>query len=289
LLERQVMSTRLERLVADLQRAERDQVGLMIQGGANIAGADVSRIRQDIFNEMRNQVAEKFPEETTQVQNQIGDVVFDRIVISSVESRRAEIQRLLSSYSQRVIEKPQQELEQKRLESEGMRLRNMVETMEQKVASSELKTEATQASVQARVKIIDYPEVPLKPDRPDKLRILLLALIAGPVLGLGAVILAEYLDTSLRTVEEVEEVLGLPVLGTIPKLAPTNTSAPRRRRRRSSQKRERSVGAAGLVLFLSALSAAGMSDPARAASGDSDLDATAAAMAPPHATGEFHG
>jgi hypothetical protein len=73
----------------------------------------------------------------------------------------------------------------------------------------------------------------------------LLAFLAGPLLGFGAIILAEYLDNSLRTVEEIEHELGLPVLGTIPRLVSANLRPGRQRRSRS---RTKQAGAAGLVL-----------------------------------------
>ena len=39
----------------------------------------------------------------------------------------------------------------------------------------------------------------------------------GIVCGLGSIIVTEYMDDSFRSVEEVQRILKLPVLGTIPK------------------------------------------------------------------------
>jgi non-specific protein-tyrosine kinase len=45
-----------------------------------------------------------------------------------------------------------------------------------------------------------------------------LAIVVGGMLGLGAVFLIEYLDDTVKSPEQVERTLGLPVLGTIAKI-----------------------------------------------------------------------
>ena len=46
---------------------------------------------------------------------------------------------------------------------------------------------------------------------------LLLGAFAGITLGVGLAFFVEYLDTSVKTMDDVEKVLELPVLGIIPK------------------------------------------------------------------------
>ena len=70
---------------------------------------------------------------------------------------------------------------------------------------------------QNNIRLIAEPLVPVKPSKPRKLRILALALLGGLVLGSGLVIAIDLSDRSMRTVNEVEETLGLPVLTLIPR------------------------------------------------------------------------
>ena len=65
--------------------------------------------------------------------------------------------------------------------------------------------------------IRDQAEAASKPSRPKVVLNMLLAVIAGLVLGIGFAYFLEYLDTSVRTMEEVERLLGLPVLGIVPR------------------------------------------------------------------------
>jgi polysaccharide biosynthesis transport protein len=58
---------------------------------------------------------------------------------------------------------------------------------------------------------------PFAPSSPKMLRNLVLAVVVGTILAVAAAILLEYADRRIRTDEEISGVLGLPLLGTLPK------------------------------------------------------------------------
>ena len=62
----------------------------------------------------------------------------------------------------------------------------------------------------------------MAPFWPDKRKIILMGFVLGLVLGGGFVLLLEVLDNSFKRIEEVEDILGLPVLATIPKIDKLN-------------------------------------------------------------------
>ncbi|HET7536474.1 MAG TPA: Wzz/FepE/Etk N-terminal domain-containing protein, partial [Candidatus Didemnitutus sp.] len=66
------------------------------------------------------------------------------------------------------------------------------------------------------IEILNTAEPPRFPSRPSWTINLLLAVVFGGILGIGAAVLVEYFDTSFRNVADVETKLGLPVLGVIP-------------------------------------------------------------------------
>ena len=67
------------------------------------------------------------------------------------------------------------------------------------------------------IRVIETPFVSTKPAKPAKLKILVLALLGGCVLGCGLVVGTDMTDSSIRSVNQVEEVLGLPVLTLVPR------------------------------------------------------------------------
>ena len=66
------------------------------------------------------------------------------------------------------------------------------------------------------VEVTDVAEIPLFPVRPNMTMNLILAGAAGLVLGIALAFFIEFLDTSVKIMEDVERFLGLPVLGVIP-------------------------------------------------------------------------
>jgi succinoglycan biosynthesis transport protein ExoP len=66
------------------------------------------------------------------------------------------------------------------------------------------------------VEIMDPAQVNLKPVRPNKPLNIALGIIIGLVVGVGLAFFIEYLDTSVKTIDDVERSLQSPVLGVIP-------------------------------------------------------------------------
>jgi succinoglycan biosynthesis transport protein ExoP len=78
-------------------------------------------------------------------------------------------------------------------------------------------TDVTRGLEQNNVRIVENASLPKSPVRPDKFRILLLAIAGGLVAGLGLSFGLNAIDSSFKTVDKIEKVLGLPVLGAIPR------------------------------------------------------------------------
>ncbi len=69
---------------------------------------------------------------------------------------------------------------------------------------------------QSMVQVIEPAELALKPFRPNKPLNIILGVIVGLVVGVGLAFFIEYLDTSVKTIDDVERAVGAPVLGVIP-------------------------------------------------------------------------
>jgi len=68
----------------------------------------------------------------------------------------------------------------------------------------------------AQVIIVEHAVPGLKPVRPNKPLNIILGVVIGLVVGVGLAFFIEYLDTSVKTIDDVERVLQSPVLGVIP-------------------------------------------------------------------------
>ncbi|MEE9218326.1 MAG: polysaccharide biosynthesis tyrosine autokinase, partial [Acidobacteriota bacterium] len=70
----------------------------------------------------------------------------------------------------------------------------------------------------SNVRIVDPAEVPAKPSSPKILINILLSLIAGLSIGIGLAFFLEYIDSSIKNTEELQQATSVPVLGFIPAL-----------------------------------------------------------------------
>jgi polysaccharide biosynthesis transport protein len=66
------------------------------------------------------------------------------------------------------------------------------------------------------VSLIDTAKPGMRPVRPNKTLNIVLGIIIGLVVGVGLAFFIEYLDTSVKTIDDVERSLQAPVLGVIP-------------------------------------------------------------------------
>jgi capsular exopolysaccharide synthesis family protein len=64
--------------------------------------------------------------------------------------------------------------------------------------------------------VITHPRVPAKPVKPRKGLSIALSIVFGLAMGMGLCFFVEYLDTTVKTKEDAESLLGAPVIGYIP-------------------------------------------------------------------------
>ena len=66
------------------------------------------------------------------------------------------------------------------------------------------------------VSIVDKAVTPDTPVKPNKKLNVLIALVVGLMASVGLAFLLEYLDNTVKTSDDIENLLGIPVLGVIP-------------------------------------------------------------------------
>lgn len=66
------------------------------------------------------------------------------------------------------------------------------------------------------VSIVDTAVTPTQPIKPNKQLNMLIAFVVGLMASVGLAFLLEYMDNTVKTSEDVEQLLGIPVLGVIP-------------------------------------------------------------------------
>ena len=76
------------------------------------------------------------------------------------------------------------------------------------------------------VSLIDKGHIPMEPSKPNRPLNLALGFIIAAIGGFGMAFLQEHLDVSIKSQEDIEEFLEIPLLGAIPLMKHTNNSGP---------------------------------------------------------------
>jgi len=83
---------------------------------------------------------------------------------------------------------------------------------------SQLAMEVYREEAESRYQILEPAFIPLAPFWPNRIKITLMGVALGLLIGVGAMILAEVTDNSIKKIESIESNFNLKVLGTIPKI-----------------------------------------------------------------------
>lgn len=89
----------------------------------------------------------------------------------------------------------------------------MLDVLRRKLASETIDKAIPRTSL---VQVTDFAEEGLKPVKPNIPLNIAFGVIVGLVVGVGLAFFIEYLDTSVKTIDDVERALQAPVLGVIP-------------------------------------------------------------------------
>lgn len=73
------------------------------------------------------------------------------------------------------------------------------------------------------VKLLTEAKINPYPINSSQTRTLIIAIFIGIILGIGLIYFLDILDDSIRQNDEIESILGFPILGTVPKMNKKNT------------------------------------------------------------------
>ncbi len=113
--------------------------------------------------------------------------------------------------------------EYSRLNSQLIRAERACETIDGRI--KEINVNATQDMGALSISILEFAQAADSPSRPQKARIMTMALALGLMFGTGLAFLRDWLDFRLRSSEEVSAILGIPVLGVVPKMLTKKATA----------------------------------------------------------------
>jgi protein tyrosine kinase modulator len=136
----------------------------------------------------------------------------------------------IAAYSSRLENAPRRQQELQQISQDYRTTKELYDSLLKRYEEAQLAEGKEPGSRRPRFRILDAAVPPREPIAPNRILLLLVALVASVAVGAAAVAAAEQLDTSFHGVEELRAFTRVPVLATIRRIVtPAETRARRLR------------------------------------------------------------
>jgi succinoglycan biosynthesis transport protein ExoP len=197
-------------------------IGAAAPGGGADGGASVrtllARKSVELEDALDRSAARAFPSMAPSTRDLLVRLRLDQADIEARQARRAYLAGQVGAFERQATMAPDVEMELQRLQAEVDNARALYNSFLQQSAVNQISEAFQSAKVSGRFVVIEPADLPDGPGKPNRVVVIVLAVLAGGIIGLGTVLVVEQHDQSVRNAEEVENLLGLPVLGAVPRV-----------------------------------------------------------------------
>lgn len=167
--------------------------------------------------------------------------------IRAMTTKRKELQAKLNEHEKRLVRMPQVEREYVNLKRDYENSQLRYRELKGKQMEAEVGQELEKDRKGERFTLIDPPQLPEKPIKPNRIAILLLGFILSIGGGLGYALVAESVDPSVRSPHGVAAIIGAAPLAVIPYM---QNNEDRLREEKSRKLAIRSAAAAAIAIVI---------------------------------------
>ena len=182
---------------------------------------DIIASEQAIQHHLSTLVTEVLPDVPVDARPLVVEYFIQQIQINAYRQKKSRLDTYTQAFRSQVALAPQMETERARLRQEVESNRGLYQTFRATQNQTQISEAAQSTELGAGVALVEGASKPLEPVRPNKVKILALAFFLGSAIGGAGLLLTEFSDASFRSVEDVEKLLGLKVLGTLPRFEKT--------------------------------------------------------------------
>jgi polysaccharide biosynthesis transport protein len=165
--------------------------------------------------------------------------------LAMLRDEERQLRAAIGTYERRVAEAPRTEQEYRKLSRDYDSTRELYAVLLARYEEAQIGESVEQQQGLERFRLVERAGVPDEPVAPNRLRLTIFAVALSLGLGAAATVLAEHLDTSFHSVDDLRGFAAVPVAAVIPRIVREDDVGRRRRRWR--------LGAAGVLAALVAV------------------------------------
>lgn len=224
-------SPRTATLGAQLAELDRQLSAVLLAESGSDGGAGVrlliSRKYAELEEELDRGAVAALPSLAAEAHDLLVRTRLAKADLIAKQAGHDEIDRQVSGYRREQSLSPDRDLAVQRLRQEVEANRTLYNSFVQQAAASQISEAFQNARVGGRFNVLEPATLPLAPAKPNRPLIVVLAFVLGGVVGVGTVLVVEQHDESMKDAQEVESLLGLPVLGAVPRVGELGRSSRR--------------------------------------------------------------
>ena len=129
-------------------------------------------------------------------------------------AREKNLEKNITEFESDALDTSSKELKYTILQRNVKTSQNLYDLMVSRVKESDI----LQTANASNIRLVERARAPIGPVSPNKKRNFLLSIVVGLFLGCGLAFFFEYLDQTVRTGEDIQEIFNLPVLAIVPKI-----------------------------------------------------------------------
>jgi protein tyrosine kinase modulator len=253
---------RRERMIAATQRetGARDP-GAVPGAGPDPLGARLTKLKTELA-ELKTRFSEKYPDvirvraEIADLEREIAETPKPVAVVEkparpaavakgpkdpvaeidaeldTLKNEERGLRQSIAAYERRLENAPRIEQEFQRQARDYVTTKEMYESLLKRYEDAQMAESMEQGQRGEQFRVLDYAVPARSPMAPNRARLAVTGFMLSMGLAVGAVVLAETVDSSFHTTEEVRGFTRVPVLASIPRITTERDAVRRQRRRR---------------------------------------------------------
>jgi polysaccharide chain length determinant protein (PEP-CTERM system associated) len=185
--------------------------------------ADLERTRQQVMaggktDDTSSAASYADPREMAPKMELQSQLKANQVEIASRQRSIKDLQGQLASYQARLNSTPGREQEFADITRDYNQSQANYNSLLTKKNQSEMATNLERTQQGERFRMIDPPNLPTRPFSPNRLKMAMIGLVVGLLLGVGSAGIAEYTDSRLHTERELKKLISAPIIADIPPL-----------------------------------------------------------------------
>lgn len=171
--------------------------------------------------ESANIARDEYPQLPANARGDVSELIFRVHEIDFLRGKEKSLAGAMNDIKGIIAGQPYYDQKVKRLEGKVDEKRKEYTNWQDEAQRQKIGRASKEAEAETRYTILEPASIPLAPASPNRVKISLMGLALGLIMGGCAVVISEVVDHSIKRIEDIEELLGLEVVGTIPNIDAT--------------------------------------------------------------------